>query len=483
MEPRRAQRVAPFKLSPDPSSVGPFAGFSGLDRIHSAAKRSSVHRLGALSSSLSEENLRVAFRRLDGSKAVGIDRVTKQQYSRKLEQNLTRLSSRMRSGRFWPKPAREVLVPKPQGGTRPLAIGCVEDRTAQILLSKILEAVFEPIFHRHSYGFRPSRSAHQALARLYKVIEERSERAWVVEMDIEKFFNHVDHEKLMKLIESRVSDLNFLGVIRNCLTHGIIPKDGGLRINEIGTPQGSPLSPVLANIYLHFVLDSWFDENWATKGQMVRYADDAVFVFTDEQDARRFREVLQSRFQEWGLKLNLEKSGIRRFTQKEPDGDLSFLGFTLYWGKNGKRKAMLKVKTTPKRLAMGIQKFKEWIQFERNRKQLKDLWQLAKAKLRGHYNYYGVTFNGAKLNHFYYACVGLLYKWLNRRSQKRSYTWEKFARKLMFDPLPKPTQGATPVDITSGLCPEHKHKLKSRMRKSRTSGSVRSRGRQRPLFT
>jgi RNA-directed DNA polymerase len=484
MERRPGQQVAPFRLSPGPSLDGPFSGFSGLDRIHLAAKRRSTHKLGAISGWMSEHNLRVAFRRLDGRKAVGIDRVSKEQYSRRLDQNLRTLSKRLRGGHFWPKPSREVLIPKPQGGFRPLAVGCVEDRTAQILLAKMLEAIYDHEFHERSYGFRPNRSAHDAVRRLYEVIEERRDSAWVVEMDIEKFFNHVDHEKLIGLLANRVSDERFLKTIRNCLSHGILSADGNLRTNEIGTPQGSPLSPVLANLYLHVVLDQWFDEHWLEHGEMVRYADDAVFVFSDEQKARDFRKQLESRFLEWGLKLNEEKSGILRFDNQTRDGDLSFLGFTFYWGFAGKRKTkQLKVKTTPKRLAMCIQKFKEWIKHERNRKKLAVLWDMAAAKLRGHYQYYGVTFNSPALSCFHHACIGLLFKWLNRRSQRRSYTWEEFKRKLMFTPLPHPVTGFDLLGITRGKDFWYKHKLKSRMRKLRTYGSVRSGGRQRPLFT
>jgi RNA-directed DNA polymerase len=483
MERRLRQSVAPSRLSPGPSSDGSLSGYSGLDGIHAAARRSSVHRFGALAGRLSEENLRVAFRRLDGSKAVGVDRISKQQYARNLGPNLGRLSRRLRSGRFWPKPSREVHIPKPQGGTRPLAIGCVEDRMVQILLAKVLEAIHEPSFHRHSYGFRPHRSAHQAVARLHRVIAERPDTAWVVEMDIEKFFNQVDHGRLMGLLEARISDEAFLRLIRNCLTHGILSEDGRLRTNEAGTPQGSPLSPVLANLYLDTVLDQWFEEHWADQGEMVRYADDAVFVFSSESQARAFRDALEERFGEWGLRLNQEKSGVRRFDRKNPEGDVSFLGFTYYWGHAGKKvRRQLKVKTTPKRLGACIQKFKEWIKFARHRKRLKSLWDLAKAKLRGHYGYYGVTFNQSSLSYFYHSCVGLLFRWLNRRSQKRSFTWESFGRKLMFDPLPRPVDSTALVDIT-GQGSAVNHKLKSRMRKLRTSGSVRSRRPQGLLFT
>lgn len=484
MERRDAQRVAPFSLSPDPCKAGPFAGFTGLDRINSAAKRSSPRRLGNIRHHLSEQNLRAAFRRLDGSKAVGIDRVTKHDYGKRIDQVLPRLVRRLKAGTFHPKPSREVMIPKANGGQRPLAVGCVEDRMVQTLLAKIYEAIFDPLFHRNSFGFRTGRSAHQAIAQVYKRIAERKGQVWVVEMDIEKFFNSMDHEKLMKLIEQKIGDGTFLKLTRNMLQAVVLGAQGELRTTELGAPQGSPLSPVLANLFLHHVLDEWFTENWESKGTIIRYADDAVFIFDREQTAKSFRDALQARLESFNLKLNIDKSGIRRFDAIAPDGELPFLGFTFYWGYAGKRKEkQLKVKTTPKRVAECIQKFKEWIKFERNRKKLDTLWELAAAKLRGHYRYYGVSFNQAKLNHYHHACVGLLYKWLNRRSQKRSFTWERFTRRLMFKPLPKPTTGAMLLDITNGLGTENKHKLKSRMRKSRMSGSVRSRGWQQPLFT
>jgi group II intron reverse transcriptase/maturase len=354
----------------------------------------------------------------------------------------------------------------------------------QILLAKIYEAIFDPLFHRNSFGFRTGRSAHQAIAQVYKRISERKGEVWVVEMDIEKFFNSMDHEKLMNLIEQKIGDGAFLKLTQNLLQATVLGSEGELRTTELGAPQGSPLSPVLANLFLHHVLDEWFTEHWESQGTIVRYADDAVFIFGNEQTAKSFRNALQARLESFNLKLNLEKSSIRRFDADAPEGELPFLGFTFYWGYAGKRKGkLLKVKTTPKRVAECIQKFKEWIKFERNRKKLDTLWELAASKLRGHYRYYGVSFNQAKLSHYYYACVGELYKWLNRRSQKRSFTWERFSRRLMFNPLPKPTPGAMLLEITNGLGTENKHKLKSRMRKNCKSGSVRSRGRQRPLFT
>ena len=484
MEPRESRRVNRFELTPEPCSHGPYAGYTGLDRINSAARRKPELKFAALLHHLNPGNLRQAFRQLDGSKAVGIDQVTKQHYQQNLDENLASLADAIKRGGWRPKPAREVLIPKASGGTRPLAIGCLEDKLVQLACAKVLEAIYEDSFHRHSYGFRPKRNPHQALARLYSVVRERQETCVVVEMDIEKFFNSVNHERLIEILSQRIEDGHFLRLLRRILRNSILSEDGEIRITERGTPQGAPVSPILANIYLHFCLDTWFDENWAAHGQMIRYADDAVFVFTNEAKAVEFKEALKVRLQEFGsLRLNEDKSGILKFDRHKPEGELPFLGFQLYWGKDSRtKKPTLKAKTAPKKLANAVAQFTDWIKANRGRKKLDDLWELASAKLRGHYNYYGVSFNHSKLNHFYFACMQALFKWLNRRSQKRSFTWERFSRRLMFKPLPKPTLGAQLIDITLGLVTEPKHQTKSRMRKSRTYGSQRSPGLN-PVFT
>lgn len=484
MEQRETRRTNRSKLIPEPCTDGMFKGYVGLERISSA-----IHKLGPeekmtnLVHHINEFNLCQAFRRLDGAKACGIDQVTKQHYGKDLQANIGSLFDEIFRGGWRPKPARQVMIPKPQGGFRPLAIGCLEDKIFQTLLAKILEAVYEPIFSRHSYGFRNGKNAHQAIARLYQEVNRRSGSCIAVEMDIEKFFDTVNHDQLMKFIEKKIGDQKLLRLIRRCLRNSILTEGGLVEKHELGTPQGSPVSPVLANIYLHYVLDEWFSQHWFGKGEMVRYADDAVFVFTDKATAEQFREALVERMREFGLRLNLDKSGIRCFDKRSKTGDLPFLGFAFYWGRNWGRQIYLKVKTHPKKLARAIQAFTDWIKEHRHRYRLEKLWSLAKAKIIGHYNYYGVTTNLRKLSHFYHACIGQLFKWLNRRSQKRSYTWESFQRRLMFNPIPAPTNGALIIDITNGLGTELKRQPKSRMRKLRTSGSVRSSGAQAPLFT
>jgi RNA-directed DNA polymerase len=480
-ERREARRTDRSKLIPEPCADGLFKGYVGLDRIGSAnSKLKPGERMSNLVHHINEFNLHKAFRQCDGNKAVGIDQVTKKEYGKDLQANISRLFDEIYRGGWRPKPARQVMIPKPQGGFRPLAIGCLEDKIFQTLLAKILEAVYEPVFSRHSFGFRHGKNAHQALARLYQETNRRAQSGVVVEMDIEKFFDTVNHDKLMELLGRRIADLKLLRLIRRALRNSILAEGGLVEPHDIGTPQGSPVSPVLANIYLHYVLDEWFDENWRKHGEMVRYADDAVFMFNDMETAELFREALIARMGEYGLKLNLDKSGMRAFDKRSKTDDLPFLGFALYWGKGWARKPILKVKTHPKKLARGIQAFTDWIKENRHRHKLNKLWSIAKAKIIGHYNYYGVSHNLAKLNHFYYACIGQLFKWLNRRSQKRSFTWEQFQRRLMFNPIPAPTTGALIIDIENGLGTERKRKPKSRVRKSRKHGSVRS-GRQQCL--
>lgn len=484
MERRETRQTTPSRLVPPTPTEGSFKGYTGIDRIEAAARNlTQGQRLTHVMHHLNEFNLRQAFRQINGNKAVGIDQVTKDQYGRDLDLNLAKLSDEIARGGWRPKPSRQVFIPKPQGGTRPLAVGCLEDKIVQANTAKILEAIFEPIMHRHSYGFRSGRSPHQALARLYQEINRRGRHTVVVEMDIEKFFDTVDQDKLMQMIETRVKDPFFLRHLRRTLRNSILTAEGDVSESSIGTPQGSPVSPVLANIYLHFTLDQWFEEKWQKYGEIVRYADDAVFVFDNMDRAKEFRHELERRLAEYGLKLNSDKSGIRSFGPKGQAGDLPFVGFSIYWGKTWLYKSLLRVKTNPKRLGRAIQSFKEWIKENRHRYKLDVLWEKARSKIIGHYNYYGVSHNLAKLAHFYHACIGLMFKWLNRRSQRRSFTWESFNRRLMFNPIPQPTQGSIVIDLENGLGTVSKRKPKSRVRKSRTHGSVRSNGRQLPLFT
>ncbi len=485
MERREPHRANRFNLTPEPCSYGPFQGYVRLDRINSAARRNVNQKFKALLPQFSVQNLRQAFRSLDGSKAVGIDQITKDEYARNLETNLGQLEEKISRGGWVPKPSREISIPKSNGGTRPLAIGCLEDKIVQQLGAKILEALYEESFHRHSYGFRPKRNTHQAIARLYKVIQERGENCVVVEMDIEKFFNSMSHSKLLEILSQRIEDPHFLRLIKRMLRNSILSEEGEIRQNERGTPQGAPISPVLANIYLHACLDTWFEENWAGHAEMVRYADDAIFVFTDIEKASEFKAQLSERFdQGFSLKLNEEKSGVLNFNQKSPQGEIQFLGFNFYWGHKSSTssKKLLKVKTAPKKLGKSVEAFGDWIKAIRSKLPLDKIWLHTAQKLRGHYSYYGISFNLPKLNHYYHEVVGLLFKWLNRRSQKRSYTWEAFAKRLMFKPLPKPVASAQLIDITSGSAPELKRKMRSRMRKLRTYGSKRSPGLS-PVFT
>ncbi len=482
MEQRESRSVNQFRLKPPPCADGVFKGYYKLDWIKSVATKDRNAVFRNLMHHIHEDNLLQAFRGLDGSKAVGIDKVTKGEYGRNLQANLASLDDEIRRGGWRPHPARQVMIPKPSGGFRPLAIGCLEDKVVQTLVAKVLEAIYEPRFHRHSYGFRPGRKAHQALSRVYSAINKHGKYTVVVEMDIEKFFNHINHDKLMEFLELRIADQHFLRLIRRLLRNSTLSEDGTLIDNSTGTPQGSPVSPILANIYLHHVLDEWFDKNYIGSGEIIRYADDGVFIFSDLKTAQQFKADLTARCAEFGLKLNEDKSGIVELGPKSGN-IVKFVGFSIYWGRARIHKIALKIETAPERLRKAVQNFTDWIKTERNRYPTRELWKRATARIRGHYNYYAVSFNGKAVAKFYFSCIIAMYKWLNRRSQKRAFTWEAFKRKLMFNPLPKTPMGYELIDVTSPYSTDLKHKPKSRMRKSRKSGSERSSGRQRPLFT
>lgn len=459
-------------------------GYARLHWIAASAQKDGTKKMQQLMHHFNAHNLKRGFQSLAGNKAAGIDKVTKREYQKNIDANIEKLSTDISSKKWRPKPSREVLIPKPQGGFRPLAVGCLEDKIVQTLAARILDAVFEPRFKRFSYGFRPKQSAHMAIHKLYKSIEKRSQSCVVVEMDIANFFGAMSHQWLMTQLGNHIDDKHFLGVIWKMLKASTLHENGILAENVLGTPQGSPVSPILANIYLHFLLDTWFEDNFGHQAEMVRYADDAVFVFADMQAATQFQTALRARMAEGSLALNESKSGIVIFNKRSPKGIVPFLGFEFYWGTSRVDKRTLKLKTSTKKLGKAIQAFTEWMKANRNRMKAAKLWRIAASIIRGHFNYFGLVFNQNALNHFHQGCLEAMYKWLNRRSQKRSFDWEAFKRKMLFLNFPNPPLGQLLKNITAVALFAAKHLPKSRMRKLRTSGSERSAGRaSRPAFT
>lgn len=383
-------------------------------------------------------NLREAFRALDGNKAAGISGMTKRDYARQLDENLADLWNRLHKGTYRPMPKKRTYIPKANGKMRPLAISEFEDKLVEWVLAKILSSVYEPLFIRTSFGFRPRRSAQDAIKAAYLSLKD-DQRQNVVEIDLASFFDTVSHRKMIKLLQFRITDPRIQSLVSRFLTAGILEEEGKLVRPDAGTPQGGIMSPVLANVFLHYALDNWFLENYASRGAIiVRYADDAVFIFEREDQANDFKQALKVRLEKFALKLNEDKSGIIHFG-KNLGNVFHFLGFTFYWGYGrGATKKYLKVKTEKNKLGKKIQEYTDWIKENRAKFCTDELWEQTKAKLRGHYNYYGVTTNRPKLNHFYYAVTQSLFKWLNRRSQRKSFTWERFARRLRFNPLPQP---------------------------------------------
>lgn len=350
------------------------------------------------------------------------------------------LENRIHKGSYKPQLKREVLIPKANGKTRPIAISCFEDKLVEGVVAKILEVVYEPIFIKNSFGFRPKKSAHDAIRTAYYSLKDNRRRQ-VVEIDFANCFNSIPHRKLMKVIGKRITDRRFKGLIGRFLKVGILNQLKVITESKTGTPQGSIMSPILANVYLHEMLDKWFLENYTnTSNVIIRYADDAIFLFEKAKEAKHMKEALEGQVRKYGLELNQEKTKVIYFG-KDQNQSFDFLGFTFFWGRKRRvRGRQLAVKTRKDTLHKKIREFYQWIKAIRSRIRLKEIWELAKAKLQGHYNYFGYWMNRHKLWYFYQQALKSMFKWLNRRSQKRSFTWEKFGRKLIHNPLPVPPQ-------------------------------------------
>ncbi len=330
------------------------------------------------------------------------------------------------------------MISKDDGSKRPIAIACFEDKLVEWVISQLLTIIFEPMFIRNSFGFRPNKSAHEAVKAVYLSLKDNN-RPYVVEIDFAGFFNTIPHRGLMKALGERISDRRFKGLIGRFLKGGILEQSGETTSPTVGTPQGGIMSPILANIYLNEALDQWFIENYASYTNIiVRYADDAVFFFKKKETADVFLKDLQNRVERFGLTLNMKKTHTVDFN-KSKNNDFDFLGFTIYWGEKKKyRPRPLKFKTRKKSLHKKMQEFEQWIKGNRSAMRLAELWKKAGEKLRGHYVYFGLWTNYPKLWHFYSEAIKSLFKWLNRRSQKQSHDWEAFERRLENLPLPKP---------------------------------------------
>ena len=390
-----------------------------------------------------------AYRQTRKDGATGTDEVTAAEYAEGLDENLRSLLERFKSGSYFAPPVRRVQIPKGDGRkTRPIGIPTFEDKVLQRAVLMVLEAVYEQDFHDFSYGFRPNRSAHKALDSLWHRLMEVG-GGWVLEADISSFFDTLDHKILRSFLDQRVRDGVIRKMIDKWLKAGVL-EDGQRRRTEDGTPQGGVISPLLANIYLHEVLDRWFVEQVLPRmrgpAHLIRYADDFVIIFADESDARRVMKVLAKRFGKYGLALHPEKTRLidcRRPGGSGKDGGggrpptFDFLGFTHYWGRSRKGKPVVKRKTAQSRFSRSLVRVALWCKRHRH-KSIADQQRYLSAVLRGHYSYYGLTGNGRALGAFRHQLVRIWHYWLRRRSQRRCLTWDRFARFLKRWPLPPP---------------------------------------------
>jgi len=419
-----------------------------LVRIAELARKHPERVFHSLHHVVDQDWLREAYRRTRKDAAVGVDGQSAKEYAQNLESNLEVLRERLRSGTYCAPPVRRVHIPKGDGRTRPIGVPTFEDKVLQRAVAMLLEVIYEQEFHPGSYGFRPERGAHDALDALWKELMAIG-GGWMIEVDIQNYFDTLNHGALRSFLDKRVTDGVIRRVIDKWLKAGVL-EEGSVSHPDSGTPQGGVISPILANIYLHEVLDEWFENEVKPRLRgraiLVRYADDFVIGFEQEMDARRVMDVLPKRFGRYGLTLHPEKTRQLMFNRPHGEGrngesgrpgSFGFLGFTHYWGLSRRGAWVIKRRTMQMRFTRALTGIREWCRVNRHlpvAEQCKVLGQ----KIRGHLGYYGITGNFEALARFAYEVARIWRTWLNRRSSRARMTWERFARLLSHYPLPKP---------------------------------------------
>lgn len=420
-----------------------------LNLITKRAIEDKRFKFTSLAHLLNETSLKECFYMLEKDKATGVDEVTFEEYEMYLNTNIQKLVKRMKTGKYYPQPVRRVYIPKGEGKFRPLGIPSLEDKIVQMGVARILNAIFEPNFLDCSYGFREGRSCHQALKQLDNTIMTKPVNQ-IIDADIRGFFDNVDHDWLVKMLEQKIADKNFLKIIVRFLKAGVM-EDGKILATEEGTPQGGIISPVLSNVYLHYVLDLWVEKVVKREMQgyvdLIRYCDDFVILVQYKEEAGKILLLLEERLNKFGLDLAKEKTRAIEFGRyarvnaerngKRPD-TFDFLGFTHYCDRSRKGKFKVGRKTRRKKFNAKLKEMNEWLKAVRSLVELKEWWKTLSAKLRGHYEYYGISGNYVSIEEYYKRSCKLAYKWLNRRSQRKSMNWAQFAEYLNQFPLPKP---------------------------------------------
>lgn len=415
---------------------------TSLQGIAKKAQSQKQYRFRDLYRLLNEDLLKDCWRDIRRNAAYGVDRVSAQDYEQHLDENIQDLVKRLKGKRYRAKLVRRHYIPKGEGRVRPLGIPAVEDKLLQLAVARVLGAIYEQDFLPCSYGYRPHVGALHAVDDL-TVTLQFGPYQYVVEADIESYFERLDHDWLLRMLAERIDDRALLGLIRKWLKAGILDTDGQVLHPATGTPQGGSLSPILSNVYLHYALDLWFAKVVESRCQgaacLFRYADDYVCAFEHQADATRFYAVLGPRLKKFGLALAAAKTRIVPSSRHPPLGQtcFEFLGFEFRWGRDRKGRAHLKRRTARAKLHASLKRFTQWCKTQRHVKP-RELVRRLNAKLRGYYQYYGVNGNMASLRQFFQTALRILFKWLNRRSQRRSYTWQGFQAMLVHVRVERP---------------------------------------------